>query len=80
MTPSRSKITRDGKRIRIDFSNVPSTVAIELSKTAHTDSLAKHLASVLELDQVESQMIRDCLIGATAEIVDLFLPKKAANA
>ena len=60
--------------IEIDFSNLPSEVAILLSRQRHTRELADALARIMRLEDEERQLLRTELIGAVAEVVDGHLP------
>jgi uncharacterized protein (DUF2267 family) len=61
-------------RIEVDFSKLPSEVALFLSQQEHTRALADALARIMRLGDDERQMLRDELIGAVAEVVDGHLP------
>lgn len=60
--------------IKVDFSNLPSDVALLLSQQEHTELLAADLARVISLDEPDRQLIHDEIVGAVAEIVDKYLP------
>jgi len=60
--------------IEIDFSNLPSDVALFLSRQEHTRELADALARIMRLGDEERQILRDELVGAVAEVVDGHLP------
>jgi hypothetical protein len=59
--------------INIDFSDLPSDVALVLSQQEHTTLLAEGLARCMRLDDAERQLIRYELVGAVAEVVDDYL-------
>ena len=57
----------------IDFSKLPSDVALLLSHQQHTQNLAEDLARVMDLDFDHRQLIHQEIVGAVAEIVDGYL-------
>ncbi len=60
--------------IKVDFSSLPSDVALLLSQQEHTEFLAADFARVMSLDEADRQLIHDDIVGAVAEIVDKYLP------
>lgn len=56
--------------ITLDFSHLPSDVALLLSQSEHTEQLAQELARCMGLPEPERQFIHHELVGAVAEIVD----------
>lgn len=56
--------------ITVDFSNVPSDLALFLSQSEHTEGLAQELARCLALPEPERHFVHHELVGAIAEIVD----------
>jgi hypothetical protein len=56
--------------ITVDFSSVPSDVALFLSQNERTEQLAQELARCMGLPEPERQFIHHELVGAVAEIVD----------
>ena len=60
-------------KIDVDFSKLPSDVALVLSQQQHTQALADDLARVLRLDAGEGDLIHQEIVCAVAEIVDGYL-------
>jgi hypothetical protein len=56
--------------ITVDFSNVPSDVALLLSQQENTERLARDLARTMRLPDPERQFIHDELVGVIAEVID----------
>lgn len=56
--------------ITLDFSKLPSDVALVLSQSPHTEGLAREIGRCLNLREPERQIIEQELVGAIAEVVD----------
>jgi hypothetical protein len=60
----------------LDFSNVPSEVAIFLSDNSDAlNQFADSLTVALRLNSHDSQVFRDSLVGVAADLVDQYLPR-----
>lgn len=62
-------------KITIDFSKLPSDVALFLAQSfdEHLDAIGDSLSVALALGEPERQMIRDELIGVLAAHIDPYL-------
>lgn len=59
--------------IELDFSNLPSDVALLLSQQQHTADLAADLARCMSLPDDHRQLIHQEIVGAVAKVVDEYL-------
>jgi hypothetical protein len=57
-------------KIGVDFSDLPSDLALFLSQQEETARLAQGLARVLCLPDAERQLIHQELVGSVAEAID----------
>jgi hypothetical protein len=60
-------------KITLDFSNLPSDVALVLSQQQYTQDLADDLSRVMKLQPDSRELIHQEIVGAVAEIVDRYL-------
>jgi len=66
--------------IELDFSNLPSDVALLLSQQQHTKDLADDLARVLKLGEDGCQLIHQEIVGSVARVVDDYLTHRPTTA
>lgn len=66
-------------RIELDFSKLPSDVALVLSRQQHTLDLANDLAGCMSLRDVDRQLLHQEIVGAVAAIVDEYLAGRTAG-
>jgi hypothetical protein len=59
--------------IALDFSNLPSDVALLLSQQQHSQDLADDLARCMSLAPDDRQLIHQEIVGSVARIVDEYL-------
>ena len=77
--PGRPAAGPEGKTqfvtIELDFSDLPSDVALLLSQQQHTQNLADDLARVMRLQEDDRQLIHQEIVGTVAKIVDGYLER-----
>jgi hypothetical protein len=66
--------------IKIDFSNLPSDVALVLSQQQYTRDLVDDLSRVMTLPPDDRELLRQEIIGAVAAVVDDYLAGRPSPA
>jgi hypothetical protein len=61
-------------KLEVDFSNLPSDVALILSEQRHTRDLVNDLARSARLSDVNRDLLHQEIVGAVASVVDGYLP------
>ena len=59
----------------VDFSKLPSDVALVLSQQNYTEALADDLGTVMNLDFADRGTLHQEIVGSVAEIVDGYLAR-----
>jgi hypothetical protein len=59
--------------IKLDFSKLPSDVALVLSQQQHTQDLADDLSRVMGLGWDGREVIHQEIVGSVAKVVDEYL-------
>ena len=60
-------------KITLDFSNIPSDVALVLSQQQHTRDLVDDLSRVMKLDATNRDLLNQEIVGGIAKVLDDYL-------
>jgi hypothetical protein len=60
-------------KITLDFSNLPSDVALVLSRQQHTRDLVGDLSGAMSLGPDDRELLHQELVGSVAKVVDDYL-------
>jgi len=66
-------------RIKLDFSDIPSDVALVLSTQQHVQELSDDLCRVMRLSYVGRELIRQEIVGSVAKVVDRYLAHRSTS-
>lgn len=59
--------------LNFDFTNLPSDVALALSRQQHTRLLVNDLAGAMRLSEEDRDALHQEMVGTIAELVDKYL-------